>query len=291
MHRHHRWRKTWHITAIIGLLVCLGLLTGPAAAQEETEEPTASPTVDAPPGADTATPTVTPTPEGPTETATPGPPTPTPPPTNTPRPDVADFVFDWSEDILYPQAAYFELVLDLPLSDVAALTLNIQPQGEARGYSVDDASLRAAAVITEPFTEIEYIWTVPPQDPPRFEALVNYTWEVITGDGRTAIVPGVFAFSDPRIDWVQESSADGPLTLFYPADTINEEVLRGTLSRVYELLSGVTGRRPAFRLLLTGPGYALDPCASQETITGPRSGVVVPCEGDVVDTIIANLNA
>lgn len=258
------------------ILLCL-LIVPIGAAQDDT---TLTPTDDP---AD-ATPQLSPTPTPPpTITLTPA-------PTNTPRPEVPDFVFEWTEEVLYPSAIWFKLTLDVPLNALADLTLSIRAEGEATSRLLTLERLDEDIVVADPFLEIQTLWQVPPLQPLPFQAIVAYEWTVTLVDGRTATVPGVTAYVEPDRTWIFSDGPTGALNFLLPEDTLNPDTLRAGVARSYELASdNLGGARPTFNLVLDSPTHPIDPCDAQETITGGRSGLTIDCDGALVAAMLRRM--
>ncbi|PJF22837.1 MAG: hypothetical protein CUN56_04010 [Phototrophicales bacterium] len=255
------------------LIVFITLVVVPHQAQTLTPTQTPEGT---PPFFTTATPTplpftATPT-RRPTATITP-----------TPRPDVPDFIFDWQDAVLFPTGIYFKLVIDRPLTQIQDITLTLSVDGETEPRVIPFEILRGAVVFDAPFTEIQYIWNAPPNDPPPFQAVIRYTWTVVTSQQEIANIPGVLAFRDSRYNWVE--SRHNWLNLLLPENTINPEQVHDALQPIYTLLQSNTGRSLQFSLLLTNESYPINPCNGDLTYPGGS----VPCRGDVIEGMIAEL--
>jgi hypothetical protein len=274
-------------------LFCL-LIPLTVSAQDDTPEPTPtvtpqptepSPTLDPTPNTATPTETSTATPFG-----TPRPTMPSPTPTLTPRPEVEDFVNTWQEDVLYPQAVVFDLVLGVPLADVETMTITLTPATGDDPRSISFETIQTGVTAEDPFLTVNLIWPVPPADPLPFEALIQYEWSITLTDGQTATVPGVFAWANPDQRWIFLDDPAERVNLIVPADiSLNQQAAITQLNQVYDLLADMTGAAPRFDLLLTDQRERLDPCLTAETITGPRTGNTATCEGAVVNAMLDDL--
>lgn len=245
-----------------------------AQAQEIT--PLDSPTVVVP----TATPSIT---------LTPAPPTITP----TPRVIVPDFIFTWSEEMIYPAAVRFTLTVARPISQVVGLSLAIDAPGQATRQITVNAN-ESAVARTDTFTDFVYLWRIPANNPLPFQAEVSYAWTVTVDPEQTAIVPGAFAFTDPNINWVVDDDPAGNLGLIYPEDTVAAALIRSSAAEVYNVLRVNTGRAPTFNLVLTDPNYPFDPCDAVDdtpnAVTGLRTGTTVACTTDVMGGVLNALD-
>ncbi|GAB4528355.1 MAG: hypothetical protein OHK0046_47150 [Anaerolineae bacterium] len=278
---------------VFGIVALLAFGLGPALAQEETTEeplPSFTATLSALPQSPEATlmPLMTATEQPPTEE----PPTATPAATFTPRPDVPDFIFNWAEEVIYPQAVRFTLTVNRPISEISALVLNIRAQGEPnREIQVNVAE--NAVTASDTFTDFVFLWRIPASNPLPFQAAIDYDWLVVLTSNASARVPGAFYFGDPNISWVVDSDPNGVLDLIYPRDTVNAALLRQSIQPVYDLLVANTGTRIGLSLALTDREYPFDPCDSprQEPVTlfGPRSGTQVTCANSVLDGVLRQL--
>lgn len=204
-------------------------------------------------------------------------------PTSTPRPQVPPFILTWDEDVLYPQALYFRIVISAPLAEIEAITLNISFAGEATTRTIDDDDIRAAATEEARITDINLTWDVPFNNPPPFQSIISYTWEIRLTDGQSTSVPGVTRYRDPAVLWETET-IEG-VRVIYPAGT--SAALRDSLSPLYTLLAANTVSRPEFAFALNPASTPLDPCATSSAVAGTRTGRTVACVAD--DSIVRQI--
>lgn len=266
----HRW--------ILAVAVCLLLGIFPAAAQEPTETP-----LDGTPAA-TATPTET------QASPTPAPPTFTP----TSTPVVPSWVTTWREEVLYPQAVRFTMTIDRPLDQILALELTINAPGEAQPRTFSPEPDEIATLTARTFTEMVFLWVIPPNNPLPFNAEVDYFWEVTVAQLGSAVLPGVFAYSDPAVRWVQDQDPNERVSLIYPEGQVDVELLRRTVQGVYTLLARNTETSPELRLVVYSDDFPFDPChendAGEQVIVGPVSGTELACNPQVIENILRDLN-
>jgi hypothetical protein len=197
-------------------------------------------------------------------------------PTSTPRPEVPDYILTWDDDMLYPQALFFRLVIAYPLEEIADMALEIRFMDESTVRTVSDDVLREHATEDARITQIYLVWDVPIDDLPPFQSVVNYTWNITLTDGQSTIIPGVMVYRDPARLWVIEDI--GQITVAYPEGT--SSTLGDRLNSLYELLETNTGNSPTFTFALNPSTMPLDPCTDQSTVSGIRSNLQAAC-GDI----------
>lgn len=283
------------ITWTLAFLLLAGVV--PAYAQDGRPQPTDTPTVTVTGTPPTPVPTDTPIPT-PTlaESLTPTPTasaTETPLPTMTPRPEVAEFIFDWQEEVIYPEGIWFKLVVDRPLDEIATISLTLAVSGEATPRVIDFGTILESVEVSDPFTDIELLWRVPQNNPIPLLSRVDYNWTVILQSEESEDVPGVTAYIPPGQDDLAWTLSPGPtnaINFIIPvAIGATTDVVRTNLRFTYERLSDQIGTRPTFNYALTSPEFSLDPCAAQEVVVGVRSGVEVDCRDGLVDAVLRDM--
>lgn len=205
-------------------------------------------------------------------------------PTPTPRPDVPEFIYDWQDVVLYPSGIYFKLVVDRPLVQIQDLTLTLSIEGEAEPRIIPFDVLRNSIIFDRDFTELRYIWYPSADNPPPFQSIIRYNWTVITVQQETANIPGVLAFVDPNITWVQDQGSW--LNLYLPEGVINTDQLREGLDPIYELLQANTGRTPRYNFFITNDSYPVNPCVTRAQI--PYMDGVETCQDAIISPMIRN---
>ncbi len=224
--------------------------------------------------------------ETPTATPTRGVPTHTP----TPRPDVPDYIYDWREELLYPVAVHFFLVIDRPLDAILDVRLVITVEGEIEPRILEFGDIRTYATVTEPFTEFNVIWRIPPDNPLRLNVLVNYEWQVRLSETQITTIPGVFAYRNPQAEWILDVDPQNRLDLLMPlVNNLTPDVLRQRLNPIYERLAQNTGRTPRFRVMLENAQYPFDPCISAQTITNRQGDIETPCDATVLNSYLRQI--
>lgn len=267
------------LTFIIAILLLWSAFGADALRAQIEEDPTPTPEIDFEPDAE---------PEleldfepDPTPTTEPADPTPTPAPvqpTPTALPDVADFIINWDDDVLFPVGLFFSLSINAPLDAITDITLTLNIAGEAAPRRVDFAAISEAVTVDTPITRIALTWRTPPDDPPPFQALINYTWRVTLDDGRSGRVPGTLQFKEAGRAWVIDEDDEGGVNLIYPAGT--SDALRLRVNALYALLAARLDERPPLSLALNPANAPIDPCERVEQIIGARTGQRIDCDDE-----------
>lgn len=182
-----------------------------------------------------------------------------PPPDPSATPAAPDFIYGWGTEVLFPAAVRFDLTLNRPLNEITALTLAIQIPGRAPiTVSPNPASI---ATFNGDFTDLSYVWEVPPGDPPPYLETVTYNWLVTTSRDAAAPVPGSFYYTDNRSTWTEWQSEDGVLRLIVPEGAPDPDSIYRRISPVYALLAETTGTTvPNFAYILFSDDLPSNPC-------------------------------
>lgn len=197
----------------------------------------------------------------------------------TPQPEQG-FIYQWESEVLFPLYVRFHLVLDAPADQLSTARLTLQPEN---GTPTEiNVSINQFATTREPFTVIEFVWTVPPSAPPAYNTSVEYQWRVTTNGGGESAVSDVFIYADWRVIWTQtEANEASFLTLFLPDEDLAPQDVRTSLQPVYDLLSRNTGRSLNFAVLLYSDALPPAGCVENEdgdsVIVGLVSGLEMPC--------------
>lgn len=207
----------------------------------------------------------------------------------TPEPE-QNYIISWTSEIIFPQAIRFSIALSRPANELAALVLAVRPDG--RSPTAVQLDL-AEALVSEPYSEFEYVWNIPAASPPRLFSDIHVEWQATTRDGERARGEGEFVFTDQRVTWVQRE--DSPINLTIPGDGLEapENVigrLRRELQPVYDLLAENTGRVESFNLMLyvdVPPGCGWTD-QDEPIATGPISGTIVPCDRELAERVYQN---
>ncbi|MBI5668947.1 MAG: hypothetical protein HZC41_13160 [Chloroflexi bacterium] len=207
----------------------------------------------------------------------------------TPQPE-QNYILSWTSEVIFPQAIRFSVVLSRPVAELAAVSLTVRPQGQTP--AVVDLTL-AQALVSQPYSELAYIWDIPSAAPPRLFSEIRFEWQATTRDGERARAEDRLMFSDKRVTWIQREA--DPINLTIPADGLaapNNVLgrLQRELQPVYDLLAENTGRSPTFNLMVY-PGVPAG-CVSDErgepVAIGPISGTVVACDRELAGRIYAS---
>lgn len=199
-----------------------------------------------------------------------------------------NYIIQWGSEIIFPQAIRFEIVLARPLSEIAVLTLTLEPAGRpAVAVEIDRAT---AAIVREPFSDLAYLWPVSPGEPLRLSQEVRYAWQVVTRAGEVARVEDEFTFTDPRVIWAQQEGE--PFSLAIPAEGLEAPGnvlgrLRRELQPVYDLLAAQTGRNESFNLAVytTVPAGCARAADGSPVAVGPDSRTEIPCNPAAAEAI------
>lgn len=199
-----------------------------------------------------------------------------------------NYIIQWGSEIIFPQAVRFEIVLARPLSEIAVLTLTVEPEG--RPAVAVEINRETAAIVREPFSELAYLWPVSPDEPLRLSQDVRYAWQVVTRAGEVARVEDEFTFTDPRVTWAQQEGE--PFSLAIPAEGIDAPGnvlgrLRRELQPVYDLLVEQTGRNESFNLAVytTVPAGCARAADGSPVAVGSDSGTEIPCNPAAAEAI------
>lgn len=218
-----------------------------------------------------------------------------------------NFILGWANEIIFPAGIRLSVTASRVSSDIAAITLTIQPQNRA-GVTVE-LNLEDAVVVSEPYSEFAYVWPLPQNDPPALFDDITITWQVISTRDEVSRVTDTFTFTDTRAEWAQDQTiGDGILltmpgrtasgdTPLEPESTVEVEVvadtdtflgqLRRGLIPAYNLLSVNTATRPEFKILLypTPPGCTTQNAEGELVAVGALSETEVVCNPAVVNAI------
>ena len=73
------------------------------------------------------------------------------------------------------------------------------------------------AVVRQPYTQLDYIWQIPPGNPPHVFQDINYSWRFVTTSNEVAEMGDHFVFTDQRATWTQAAIANGRVNLALPS--------------------------------------------------------------------------
>jgi len=221
----------------------------------------------------------------------------------TPQPEQG-FILNWVKEVIFPAGIRFSVTLSRALSDVASATLIIQPEG--RAAVAVELNLDETVIVSEPFTELAYVWPIPQNDPPRLFSEIDISWQVISTRDEVSQITDTFTFMDTRSAWVQDEAIGDGIRLTMPGRTASGETelepestaevvadtdtflgqLRRNLIPVYDLLTENTGTQPDFNLLLyTSPPGCAQNADGESVAIGLLSETEVPCNSAIVNAI------
>lgn len=196
-----------------------------------------------------------------------------------------DYIIGWTTEAVFPQAVRFTVTLGRPVTDLSAVNLTISPEG--RPAVQVNLNIAESAILTEPYSELAYIWDIPRSTPPQLFGDVTIQWRVVSNQNEIAQIEDTFVFADQRVEWVRDE--DSQLSFTAPVGGSNLSRLRRDLAPVYDLLSANVGRVQSFNLLLYTEGLSPDACIRNDegdlVAVGPVSGVAVACDPTMADTL------
>lgn len=250
------WVKRW--MSITGTASLLLSLTAPVDGQ--TVE-TPSPTFVFPSA--TPLPSVTLTPAPPTATASP-----------VPTALSEGFVQGGFAEMVYPAGLYFEAFLDIAASDLEAVRLTVEIEGQPA--RVISAPIDEWVAQAEPPARLRYLLPFEEESLPPLFSLIAYQW-TFTTEAETAELSGTVQVLDPRIRWYVYEDENIRLG---SAGTPRVDVFRN-LQAAYALLAEQRPSEQPFFTGLVADGALNVGCQPSED--GPFAvsliaGAVLPCD-------------
>ncbi len=121
------------------------------------------------------------------------------------------FISAWSGEIIFPQAIRFNLTLARPAVELTSAVLTIEPVGRT-AISIP-VNIDEAAAVSDPYTELVYLWNISPDAPPRLFEDVRYSWRVTDTTGEVSEISASLNFSDQRAQWAIVGDDDLRLAL------------------------------------------------------------------------------
>ncbi len=207
--------------------------------------------------------------------------------TPSPTPDVPAFLYDWEVQNFYPAAMRFNIVIDRTVEEIQQLVLIIQ-LNEAITLPIVPEQ---AAVFSDEFTEISYLWEIPLEDVPPFYSLINYSWLVTTQLDGTAGISSSFLFRDPTQEWIEDRDDISGLNILKTENDVSPEDIRETMSPILTLLTENTGEARQIDVLLVEEDFQFTSCETNEdddlVIIDTRFEVEIPCSQDIVEESLA----
>ncbi|HEX2905833.1 MAG TPA: hypothetical protein VHO69_03175 [Phototrophicaceae bacterium] len=192
-----------------------------------------------------------------------------------------NYISAWSAEVIFPEAIRFIVFVGRPVSDLSFVTLVVQPEGQT-AIAIDVNAVEAA-VVSEDYTELAYLWEIPANQPPRLFENMVYRWQMVDAAGDEAKIQDEFTFTDQRTTWTEPT--DGPVSLVIP--TAGKEALGNVMGRlygeiqpVYDLLVKNTGVNDHVSLVVYSEDVPI--CtwnkAGDPITVGPVSGTELPCD-------------
>jgi hypothetical protein len=211
--------------------------------------------------------------------------TPTPAPTEPlrDRSNVADFVLDWEDEVLYPQGLYFYLWLNVNIDQISSLRLLLNIEGESDPRIINDEEIRPHLTEIDYRAIVQMTWAFPLDNPPPLQARINYEWRIELEDARTATVPSLINFQNPAGTWVTER-LNNNMQAIYPSSAPHTFAQR--LTEQYSLLAENTGKRPQFNFIISPNTQPIDPCQTQDEVRIDDL-IALSCEESLINAILS----
>lgn len=204
-------------------------------------------------------------------------------------PEVPDFVYDWTAQLIYPAAIRFTLVVDRPLEQINRLSLTItQPQRLNQQYDFDPAEIVS---VRDAYSVFEEIWPLDPASPPTLFTEITYAWEIVLDDGERAVVPGEIPFTDDRYEWLAGETAAPVMFVVSEASGRDPDALAQRIRPVYDLLSQQRGTLSPVQFILFFGDDPISPCEADETgrlivrDPSPQRDAVYPCSPGIMESL------
>ncbi|MEO8607331.1 MAG: hypothetical protein ABI690_05595 [Chloroflexota bacterium] len=175
------------------------------------------------------------------------------------------FILGTSSEVIFPQAVRFSVNVSRGFADLASASLIIQPEGQSA--TVVTVDLGTAAIVRDPYTQLDYIWPIPSANPPRLFQKLTFTWRVISTADESSEYENSLVFSDQRATWFQEVDSTGNLSLTMPDFA--------TLPQSAQI-SQAANQSPATPLANSSAGDAVQSDALAPTATSGGAEAVTP---------------
>jgi hypothetical protein len=211
----------------------------------------------------------------------------------TPQPQ-QNFIIGWAGEALFPQAVRFQVTMGRPISEIALVSLTVEPEGGSA--TVISVNIEESTVVEEPYSELATVWTPPADALPALFSTITFRWRVVSTRDEVAEIESSFVFSDERAQWVRDDDPRSLITLTLPLlgeeteDSATSQLgrLRSSLEPVYDLLVAQSGQTPRFNFLVypdeLSPGCTRN-VDDQSVAIGPFSKTEVPCSDGLAETI------
>lgn len=201
-------------------------------------------------------------------------------------------VYQETASVVFPQALFFQFVVDVPANQISVLRLVIDlPNQEPQIIDLDPFD----AEITDPFTELEFFWELPQNNQVRLFEDINYRWQVVTLSEDVIESSGIIDYRDTRVDWITDTDTQGRLDITYPAGRFSPSTMRGGTDDLLNLLYP-NNTAPTLNILVYPEELPFG--CNQDLATG--DGVFVlqfldesrefPCDSSYADRALQNSN-
>lgn len=181
--------------------------------------------------------------------------------------------------LLYPEAIWSDFVLLRPVTDFASASMTVTQQS---GFNQTvTLSLSDIAEVTEPYTDFEYVWPIPLENPPRLYELTTVRWDFTRTDGTIDSLAVSLRFEDNRAAWLTDATENVRLA---SPDRLNPATIRNEVEQLYALMQTRSRQSGQIGLALYDSGLPSDPCerdASGAPIVraqGIVRSVTLPCD-------------
>ncbi len=190
------------------------------------------------------------------------------------------FIFKWDSEVIFPMGIRFTASFLRPVAEISSINLTIQLEGEAA--ITETVPLDEPVSEGDNFTDIAFIWEIPPDRLPRLFRDINFEWEAVDNNGDRTIARDSLVFSDQRVEWEQSEDAAGFIDLTVRADGASPAQIRQSVLLAYNLISAKVGRVQPLNILLYEADLPASGCtrdANNDLIaTGPISATTLLCD-------------
>lgn len=213
------------------------------------------------------------------------------------------YIISWTSEPIFPAAIRFTIILSRPVGTIDGAQLTITSEGGQP--VVVDVNLEDAALVKEPYTELEYTWQLTASNLPRLFGNVSYKWQIDSQEHGVARIEDSLVFSDLRVQWQRDEAIQNlrvslPLQIVSATGATDTGIgqnylgqLRRNLTPVYELLVANTKQSPAMRAMIYTP-LLLPGCTTnakgQPVAIGPISGTEAACSAGLAEAILRASN-
>jgi hypothetical protein len=190
------------------------------------------------------------------------------------------FIFKWDAEVIFPMGVRFTASFLRPVTDLSSVNITIQPEGEAaltQSVSFDEPMNHG-----DTFTDLAYIWEIPPDRLPRLFRDLRFEWEAEDIRGDRAVASDKFVFTDQRVEWEQSEDPAGFINLTVRADGPSPAQIRQSILLAYNLISANVGRVQPLNILLYDADLPASGCTrdadNKLVAVGPISEISLACD-------------